>query len=54
MCEIVSLTLDFGKNILTIPGNISDKNCSFSNYLLRDGANVILNKKDLDFFINKN
>lgn len=46
--KIASCMLDMGKQIVTIPGNISDSNFSFSNYLLRDGANVVLNIKDID------
>ena len=46
--KIASYMLDMGKQIVTIPGSISDKNFSFSNYLLRDGANVVLNIKDID------
>lgn len=46
--KIASYMLDMGKQIVTIPGSISDRNFSFSNYLLRDGANVVLNIKDID------
>lgn len=46
--KIVSCMIDMGKQIVTIPGSISDNNFSFSNHLLRDGANVVLNVKDID------
>lgn len=48
---LVSNFLDFGKDILVIPGDIWDKNCSFSNFLIREGANVILNINDLNIFL---
>lgn len=48
---LVSNFLDFGKDILVIPGDIWDKNCFFSNFLIREGANVILNINDLNIFI---
>lgn len=46
--ELTSIFLDMGKEIIAIPGNVSDPMFSFSNYLLRDGANMVLNKKDID------
>ncbi len=39
--------LDFGKEILVVPGDIQDKNCYFSNYLLKEGASVVLNEEDI-------
>ena len=48
---LVSNFLDFGKDILVIPGDIWNKNCFFSNFLIREGANVILNINDLNLFI---
>lgn len=48
---LVSNFLDFGKDILVIPGDIWDKNCFFSNFLIREGANVILNINDLNIFL---
>ena len=48
---LVSNFLDFGKDILVIPGDIWNKNCFFSNFLIREGANVILNINDLNIFL---
>lgn len=48
---LVSNFLDFGKDILVIPGDIWDKNCFFSNFLIREGANVMLNINDLNVFL---
>lgn len=47
--KLSSLMLDMGKLIYVLPGNIEDKNYAFSNYLIKDGANIILSKKDIDF-----
>lgn len=51
--ELVSIFLDMGKEIITIPGNISDLKFSFSNYILRDGATMVLNKKDIDMIFTQ-
>ena len=48
---LVSNFLDFGKDILVIPGDIWNKNCFFSNFLIREGANVMLNINDLNVFL---
>ena len=48
---LVNNFLDFGKDILVIPGDIWNKNCFFSNFLIREGANVILNINDLNIFL---
>ena len=48
---LVSNFLDFGKDILVIPGDMWNKNCFFSNFLIREGANVILNINDLNIFL---
>lgn len=48
---LVSNFLYFGKDILVIPGDIWNKNCFFSNFLIREGANVILNITDLNIFL---
>ena len=48
---LVSNFLDFGKDILVIPGDIWNKNSFFSNFLIREGANVILNINDLNIFL---
>ncbi len=55
--KIVSLVdnyLYFGKDIYVVPSNIFSKNSYFSNYLIKEGADVILNKNDLKFILRKN
>ena len=49
--NLTSNMLDFGKEILVVPGDIQDKNCYFSNYLLKEGACIILNKEDIKFIL---
>lgn len=49
--EMVCNVLENGKEILVVPGNIFNKNHYFSNYLIQEGATVLLNKYDLDKFI---
>lgn len=44
---ITSLLLEQGKDIHVIPGNIYTNSSYFSNFLLKEGANIILNKYDL-------
>ena len=44
---ISSLLLEQGKDIHVIPGNIYNSTSYFSNFLLKEGANVILNTYDL-------
>lgn len=51
--KLTSNMLDFGKEILVVPGDIQDKNCYFSNYLLKEGASIILSKEDIKFILNK-
>ena len=49
--DIVTMTdiaIDMGKQIYVVPGSIDDKNYMFSNYLIKDGAIVILNNKDIE------
>ena len=48
---LIGLLLEQGKEILVVPGNIFNPNTYFSNYLIQEGATVILNKKDLDRFL---
>ena len=40
--------IDFSKEILVVPGNICNKDYYFSNYLIREGATVILSYKDIE------
>ena len=45
---ISSLLLEQGKDIHVVPGNIYTNSSYFSNFLLKEGANIILNKYDLE------
>ena len=45
---ITSLLLEQGKDIHVVPGNIYTSSSYFSNFLLKEGANMILNKYDLE------
>lgn len=45
---ITSLLLEQGKDIHVVPGNIYTSSSYFSNFLLKEGANVLLNKYDLE------
>lgn len=49
--NLVDIFLNFGKEILVLPGDIWNKNCYFSNFLIKEGANVILNIEDLNNFL---
>ena len=44
--------LDFGKDVLVVPNNIYNKNSYFSNYLIKQGCDVILNKFDLKYYLD--
>lgn len=48
---LVNNFLNFGKDILIMPGDIWDKNCFFSNFLIREGANIVLNINDLNSYL---
>ncbi|HMO79013.1 MAG TPA: DNA-processing protein DprA [Candidatus Paceibacterota bacterium] len=41
------LATDYNKEIMTVPGSIFSENNSGSNLLIKDGANVILESKDV-------
>ena len=45
--NIIESFIDLGKELLVVPGNIFNKNNYFSNYLIQEGATVLLNKNDL-------
>lgn len=49
--SIVELFLEQGKNVLVAPGNIYCKFNYLSNYLIKEGAEIILNKNDIDKYI---
>lgn len=51
--SIVDILLEKGKDIYVIPSNIFNKNNYFSNYLIKQGADIILNKWDLKFILKK-
>lgn len=53
--EIVNLVdnfLNYNKDIYCVPSNIFGNNCYFSNYLIKQGADIILNKWDLKFILS--
>lgn len=49
--NIVDLFLEQGKNVLVVPGSIYCKYSYFSNYLIKEGAEVILNKNDINKYL---
>ena len=49
--NLVDLFLELGKEILVLPGDIWNKNCYFSNFLIKEGANVILNVNDINLYL---
>lgn len=49
--NIVELFLEQGKNVLVVPGNIYCKFSYLSNYLIKEGAEIILNKHDIDKYL---
>ena len=49
--NIVNFFVESGKDILVVPGNIFNRNHYFTNYLIQEGATVIINKLDFDKFI---
>lgn len=48
---IVDFSIEQDKEILVTPGNIYNKYAYFSNYLIKQGANIILNKYDIDSYL---
>ena len=48
---MVDSMLESGKDILVLPGDVWNKNCYFSNYLIKEGANVILGIDDLNYYL---
>ena len=49
--NLVDLFLELGKEILVFPGDTWNKNCYFSNFLIKEGANVILNINDINLYL---
>lgn len=50
--NLVDYFLENGKDIYVVPSNVFRKNSYFSNYLIKQGAEVILNKQDLKYLVN--
>lgn len=50
--KLVNYFLENGKDIYVVPSNVFRKNSYFSNYLIKQGADVILNKQDLKYILN--
>ncbi len=48
------LMLEKGKDILVCPGGIYSHNTYFSNYLIKEGAKIVLNKNDVVDYIFEN
>lgn len=46
------MMLEYGKEVYVVPSNIFRKNSYFSNYLIKQGAQIILNKQDLKVLLN--
>ena len=46
------MMLEYGKEVYVVPSNIFRKNSYFSNYLIKQGAQIILNKQDLKMLLN--
>lgn len=51
--NIVDKFIEENKDIFVVPSNIFRKNSYFSNYLIKQGADIILNKNDLKFILNR-
>lgn len=51
---LVDMYLELGKDIYVVPSNIFNKNSYFSNYLIKQGADIILNNQDIKFILGKN
>lgn len=45
--SIVDIMLELGKEIYVVPNNILDKNAYFSNFLICEGAKIIINDKNI-------
>lgn len=49
--KLVDTFLNKGKDILVMPGDIWNKNCYFSNFLIHEGAGILLNIDDLNMYL---
>lgn len=52
--ELVESALEANHDVFVIPGNIYRKSSYFSNYLIKQGANILLNRHDLDTYLKRN
>lgn len=51
--NLVDVFIEYHKDILVVPGNINNKYHYFSNYLIKEGAELLLNKKDIVYYLGK-
>ncbi len=51
--KLIDIFLNKNKDIYVVPANIFNKNSYFSNYLIKQGADIILNRQDLKFILSK-
>lgn len=49
--NLVDIFLEQSKNILVVPGKIYNKSSYFSNYLIKEGADILLNLHDIEKYI---
>ena len=52
--KIVDLFIESGKDIYVVPSGIFNKNSYFSNYLIKQGADIILSANDLKLILKDN
>ncbi|MEG1142263.1 MAG: hypothetical protein RSE41_07450, partial [Clostridia bacterium] len=45
--NLIDIALEYGKDILVIPGNVYEDNTFFNNYLIKNGAICITSKQEL-------
>ena len=51
--KLVDTLLQNNKDIYVVPSNIFNKNSYFSNYLIKQGADILLNKQDIKFIVSR-
>ena len=51
--KLVDMLLQNNKDIYVVPSNIFNKNSYFSNYLIKQGADILLNKQDIKFIVSR-
>ena len=52
--KLVDFLLEIGKDIYVVPSGIFNKNSYFSNYLIKQGADIILSANDLKLILKDN